>query len=118
MTATNIIFGRAAGMSFGYAGGLGHCMVMPVNMPVATILVFLFYPLFVFSRQRLRVIKVFKNLMDRTREAAEAHRDTIRKYGILGLITFAWLPFWLTGPLVGCVIGLMLGLRPLLNLDE
>jgi hypothetical protein len=36
MTATNIIFGRAAGMSFGYAGGLSRCMVMPV----ANILVF------------------------------------------------------------------------------
>jgi uncharacterized membrane protein len=78
----------------------------------------LFYPLFVLSWQRLLVIKVFKNLMEPSREAVEAHRDTIRKYAILGLIIFVCLPFRPSAPLVGCVIGFMLGLRPLLNLNE
>ena len=32
ITATNLIFGRAAGMSLGYAVGFGHMLVVPLNM--------------------------------------------------------------------------------------
>jgi hypothetical protein len=47
---------------------------------------------------------------------AEKNRDIIGRYGILGLFAFVWLPFWLTGPVVGCAIGFFLGLRPAVNL--
>ena len=116
MTATNILFGRAAGLSIGYTAGLGHSVVVPVIMLIETILVLLFYPLFVFSWRHLLVIQVLKNFMKHTSIAAEAHRETIRKYGILGLLVFVWSPFWMTGPVVGCAIGFLLGLRPLFNL--
>lgn len=53
MTATNIIFGRAAGISVGYTMGLDHIVVVTVNMLIETILVLLFYPLFVLSWRRL-----------------------------------------------------------------
>lgn len=116
MTATNILFGRATGMSFGYAVGLGHSVVIPVNMIVETILVMLFYPLFVFSWQHLLVIQPLKNLMEKISKAAHTHRKTIRRYGMIGLWIFVWFPFWMTGPVVGCVIGFLLGLRPWVNL--
>jgi uncharacterized membrane protein len=116
MTATNIIFGRAAGMSVGYSMGLDHIMVIPVNMLVETILVLLFYPLFVFSWRRLLVIQALRNFMERTGRAAETQRATIRRYGIIGLFVFVWSPFWMTGPVAGCAIGFLLGLKPWLNL--
>ena len=116
VTATNILFGRAAGMSVGYAAGFGHSVVIPLNMLIETILVLLFYPLFVFSWRRLIVIKALKKLMKQTSKAAETHRETIRRYGILGLFIFVWSPFWMTGPIVGCAIGFLLGLRPWFNL--
>lgn len=116
MTATNIIFGRAAGISVGYTMGLDHIVVVLVNMLIETILVLLFYPLFVLSWRRLLVIQALRNFMERTGKAAEAHRETIRKYGMLGLFVFVWSPFWMTGPVVGCVIGFLLGLRAWLNI--
>lgn len=112
MTATNIIFGRAAGISVGYTMGLDHIVVVLVNMLIETILVLLFYPLFVLSWRRLLVIQALRNFMERTGKAAEAHRETIRKYGMLGLFVFVWSPFWMTGPVVGCAIGFLLDLRP------
>ena len=36
MTGLNLIIGRAAGMCFGYASGLGHAQVIPLNMLVET----------------------------------------------------------------------------------
>ena len=79
MTATHIIFGRAIGMSFGFTMKLGQSLVIPVSMIIETFLVFLFYPLFVFSWRRLLVIKLLKNIMDGIEKAADTHQATIRK---------------------------------------
>jgi hypothetical protein len=40
----------------------------------------------------------------------------VRRYGIIGLFAFVWFPFWMTGPVIGCVIGFLLGLRVWLNM--
>ncbi len=111
MTAMNILFGRAAAMSFGYAANLGHGVVLSVNMLIETILVLLFYPLFVFSWRHLVEIRGLSRIIERTSTAAAANRETIRKYGMIGLLAFVFMPFWMTGPVVGCAIGFLLGLR-------
>ena len=116
MTATEIMFGRAAGMAFGYSLGLGHITVIPVCMMIETVLVLIFYPLFVFSWRHLLVIKGLKKMFNRMHKSAERHKDTIQKYGLIGLFVFVWFPFWMTGPVVGCVIGFLLGLRVWLNI--
>ncbi len=116
MSATNILFGRAAGISFGYSFELSNVMVICTNIIIETILVLIFYPLFVFSWRSILVIKPLRRIMKRTSIAAEAHQDTIRKYGIIGLFMFVWIPFWMTGPMVGCAVGYLLGLSPWKNL--
>ena len=115
MTATNVLFGRAAGMSFGYALDFGHLIVFPVNLAIETILVLLVYPLFVFSWQRLVVIRSLERFMRRVEKAAEKNKGKIQRYGIPSLFLFVLFPFWMTGPVVGCVIGFFLGIRPWIN---
>ena len=116
MTATALMFGRAAAMAFGYSMGLGHKTVIPICMIIETILVLVVYPLFVFSWRHLLVIKWLKNILERIKKSAETHKDKIQKYGVAGLFAFVWFPFWMTGPVVGSVIGFLLGLRIRLNL--
>jgi uncharacterized membrane protein len=116
ITATELMFGRAAAMAFGYSMGLEHKTVIPICMIIETILVLIFYPLFVFSWRHLLVIKWLKNILERIQKSAETHKDKIQKYGVVGLFAFVWFPFWMTGPVVGSVIGFLLGLRILLNL--
>ena len=116
MSATDIMFGRATAMIFGYSQELGHATVIPVCIMVETILVLIFYPLFVFSWRHLLVVKWLKNTFERIHKAAEAHKDKIQRYGIIGLFVFVWLPFWMTGPVVGCVIGFLLGLKARINI--
>jgi hypothetical protein len=48
--------------------------------------------------------------------AAETHGGTVRKFGIAGLFAFVFVPFWMTGPVVGAIIGFLIGLRPWVNL--
>jgi len=110
MTATQIMFGRAASMAFGYSVGLGHGTVIPVCMAIETIMVLIFYPLFVFSWRHLLVINWLNKIFERTRAAAETRKGIVQRYGIIGLFVFVWFPLWMTGPMIGCVIGFLLGL--------
>ncbi|MHC4584386.1 MAG: hypothetical protein ACYS3N_07625 [Planctomycetota bacterium] len=103
MTATDILFGRATAMIFGYNHELGHATIILICIIVETIMVLLFYPLFVFSWQHLLVIKWLKNTFDRIHIAAEAHKDTKVWYHravCFRLVTFlddrsgSWLCNW------------------------
>jgi len=62
------------------------------------------------------VVNWLKNIFERTRKTAEAQRGKVQRYGIIGLFIFVWFPFWMTGPVVGCVIGFLLGLKARLNI--
>jgi uncharacterized membrane protein len=116
MTATAVLFGRAAGMAFGYSVGCDHETVIVVCSLVETVLVLIMYPLFVLGWRHLLVIKGLRKVFERIRRAAEARKDTIRRYGPIGLFAFVWFPFWMTGPVVGSVIGFMLGMRVRVNI--
>lgn len=117
MTTSHLLGGRAAGLTWGYKEGLPPYVVILVSMAIETVMVLVFYPLFVFSYSRLIVIKPLEDTLARARRAAEAHQATIMKFGIPGLLLFVWFPFWMTGPLIGCVIGFLIGLRPWANVS-
>ena len=116
MTASEVVFGRIACMGIGYSMVISHARVILISIVLETILVLVFYPLFVFIWLQLLEIKWLKGLSDHTYKAAERHKDKVRKYGIIGLFMFVWLPFWMTGPVVGCMIGYLLGMRIWVNL--
>lgn len=116
LAVTEIIAGRAATMALGYSLGMGDVTVIAMSILLETILVLLFYPLFVFSWQHLVEVRWMKRWFGYVHGAAEAHKDKVQRYGILGLFVFVWLPFWMTGPAVGCVIGFLLGLRAWVNM--
>jgi uncharacterized membrane protein len=116
MTGLNLIIGREAGMSFGYASGFGHAQVAPLNILVETIQVLVIYPLFVQSTRHLIKLRTLEPFIMRIHRAAESGGGVVRKFGIAGLFVFVFAPFWMTGPVVGAIIGFLIGLRPWVNL--
>jgi uncharacterized membrane protein len=116
MAGLNLTIGRAAGMSFGYASGLGHLQVVPVNMVIETIQVLVVYPLFALTWTHLIDTPRWTATMARMHHSAEEYRGTIQRFGILGLFVFVFTPFWMTGPVVGAIIGFLIGLRARTNL--
>lgn len=116
MAGLNLLIGRAAGMSFGYAAGLGHEVVIPANVIVESIQVIVVYPLFVLSWTHLIDSPRWDAMMSSMRHAAEARRSTIQRFGLAGLVVFVFTPFWMTGPVVGSIIGYLIGLRMRTNL--
>jgi len=116
MTTTHVLAGRAAGLSLGFQHKLTARTVILCNAAIETFMVLIFYPLFVFSYRRLIVINPLEDAMERARQAAEAHRQVIVKFGVPGLLAFVLFPFWMTGPLVGSIIGFIIGLKVWVNL--
>jgi uncharacterized membrane protein len=116
MTGLNLVIGRAAGMSFGYASDLGHAQVIPLNMLVETIQVLVVYPLFALSWRQMIKLRTLQPFITRMHRAAEFRGGAVRKFGIAGLFVFVFVPFWMTGPVVGAIIGFLIGLRPWVNL--
>jgi uncharacterized membrane protein len=110
MSFADMMFGSIVSMSIGYAAGYGHTLVVPVIMWVESVMVLLFYPLFVFSMRKLVEFPRLKHFLERPQAAAERNHDRVRRYGIAGLFVFVWFPFWMTGPVVGSAIGYLLGL--------
>ncbi len=116
MTGLNWLIGRAAGMSFGYASNLSHATVIPANMVIETIQVLLVYPLFVLSVENLLDLPPLRPIVKRLRTTAEARRGTVSHFGIAGLFIFVFMPFWMTRPAVGSIIGFLIGIRPWINI--
>lgn len=116
MTGLNLLIGRAAGMSFGYANGLDHAVVIGSNVLVETIQVLVLYPLFALSWRNLVDVRRLRRVLVEMRRSAEASRPRVARYGMVGLFVFVFLPFWMTGPVVGSIIGFLLGLKPRQNL--
>lgn len=116
ITVTNVLFGRAAGMSLGYAMGFGQALVIPLNIFIESVIVLLFYPLFVFSCQHLIHFRKLNEFIARAKVVAERNRRLVNRYGLLGLFAFVWFPLSMTGPMVGCIIGYLMGLSTKVNL--
>lgn len=115
MTSLTFFIGPATGMTFGYASGLTHDQVVPLNMLVETIQVLIIYPLFVLSWRQLIELRRLKPYVVRMQGAAETHREKVQKFGIVGLFIFVFVPFWMTGPVVGSILGFLIGLRAWVN---
>ncbi len=116
MTGLNLLIGLAAGMSFGYAHGFGHLPVIASSALSDTLQVLVFYPLFVLSWNHLIDLGRFGPFLARVHASAERQQGWVRRFGIAGLFLFVFVPFWMTGPVVGAIIGFLLGLRARVNL--
>ena len=116
MTGLNLIIGREAGMSFGYASGFGHAQVVPLNILVETIQVLVIYPLFVQSTRHLIKLRTWSLSSRGIHHVAQSGGGVVRKFGIAGLFVFVFAPFWMTGPVVGAIIGFLIWSAPWVNL--
>lgn len=104
MTGLDLAFGRAAGLSLGYASGFGHAQVIPFMLLVETIKALVLYPLFVLSWHRLIQLPRLQEFLTHMHRAAESGEGTVRKFGFVGLFVFVLAPVWATGSVVGTII--------------
>ena len=107
---SNILVGRVPALSFGYAAELPHSIVICINIIAEMILVMIIYPLFVFSFKGIVKVKVLEEFFAKVQAKKQQHQEKFDKYGRLGLFAFVFIPFWMTGPIVGSIIGFLIGI--------
>jgi len=113
ITATNIVFGRMAGLSIGIASQMDTNLLIAFNLFIESIMVLIFYPLFVLSWHKLDLItyQPFNRFIERSKQNAHKYEPFIKRYGMIGLILFVLTPFAMTGPVVGSFVGFLIGFR-------
>lgn len=118
ITASNIIFGRMAGLSIGISSQMDTTLLISFNLFIESIMVLIFYPLFVLSWKSLHVVSYapLSEFLKRSQKSAEKYQPLIKKYGIFGLVLFVLTPFAMTGPVVGSFVGYLMGLSHLTTL--
>jgi len=119
LLSTTVVFflsGRAGGILAGKDLGLPIWLAIGLVMYLETLMVLALFPLFVLSFEELITFRPLLRAAARARRAAATHHDKVMKYGVPGLFLFVWFPFWMTGPLMGAIIGYFMRLRHGVNL--
>jgi len=111
ITATNLIFGRMAGLSIGISAQIDTVFLIFFNFLIESIMVLILYPLFVQSWNKLEIItyKPLHHFFARSRQTVQKYQPSIKKYGLPGLILFVLSPIAMTGPVIGSFIGYIIG---------
>lgn len=111
MSVTNFFFGRAAGISYGYTVEFSDRIIILMNMMIEFIMVMITYPLFVFSWNKSLNLKFLRSFFISVKKQKIKYRSFFQKYGKYGLFLFVWFPFWMTGPVIGSIIGFLIGIK-------
>lgn len=111
MVVANIVVGRVPSLSLGYASQLSHFWVIATNIYIEMVMVTLLYSAFIFSYKNILKIKYLDSFFKKIEKYKIKYATLFNRYGILGLFVFVFIPFWMTGPIVGAIIGYLIGLK-------
>ncbi len=107
----HIVGGRALNAGRGIGLGFSPHFILFQSCMQDFIIMFFAYPLFVKGYEHLTRWPFVGSSLKNVHESALEHRKRIAPYGVIGLTLFVIFPFWSTGPLVGVLVGYLLGMR-------
>lgn len=111
MGFTHSLMGRAASIAHGTSAGFPPVFTAALAVYFDVMLLFIIYPLLVFSYKHFLEERFFKKHMQHVFDSAKKSLTNFRKSKIVGIFLFVWFPLWMTGIIVGAILGFLLGLR-------
>ncbi len=106
-----LLVGRAYSVSAGLKHGFPKVFLLAQCSLQDLVILLLLYPVFVAGYHRAVEHRYLKSTLSSIRATAEKHKESVARYGLVGLIAFVFFPLWSTGALAGGVIGYLLGMR-------
>lgn len=104
--------GKEAGIPVAQAGGVPWWLVAQVSSLQHLATASLVFPLFLHLLHRHHdSANFFMRRLRRIEAAAEGHKAFVRRWGPLGVFLFMLVPFLVNGPLVGAILGRLVGIR-------
>ena len=107
----NTFGGRAAGVGVCIISGLSTTWAIVYNFYIEALAVCFTYSLFVFLNKNYINTPWLITMSNNLVRNANKNKEIIRKYGWVGLFMFVMLPFPVTGPVIGSIIGYLIRIQ-------
>tara|TARA_A100001037_G_scaffold302527_1_gene334362 strand:+ start:454 stop:1185 length:732 start_codon:yes stop_codon:yes gene_type:complete len=111
LVLTHMVTGRAGNVGYGLELGFSPLFLLFQCSVQDLIILLLCYPLIVAGYRKAVEWPYIGSTLEGIRQSADKHKSKIEPYGVVGLMVFVIFPFWSTGPLVGAVVGFLIGMR-------
>lgn len=107
--------GRALGIATCLSAGIPLPPTILYNFLLEVVIVMIAYGFVVLIMRNVIQPKLFKSAVRQAELTAQNQKTKIKKYGAFGLFLFVMFPFFMTGPVVGSIIGYLLNYKAINN---
>jgi uncharacterized membrane protein len=111
----HIMGGRGLGIITCLSAGISLFYTISYNFFLEVVIVLIAYGIVVLVMRNIIQPKLFDGAVRQAELAAQNQKTRIKKYGSIGLFLFVMFPFFMTGPVIGAIIGYLLNYRPINN---
>ncbi len=111
----HIMGGRALGVATCLSAGLSLFTTIAYNFFLEMVIVLITYGFVVLIMRNIVQPKLFRSTVRQAELTAQQQKTRIKKYGAIGLFLFVMFPFFMTGPVIGALIGYLLNYRAVNN---
>jgi len=111
----HLMGGRALGVAACLSADISLFYTILYNFLLEAIIVLIAYGIVVLIMRNIIQPKLFRSAVRQAELAAQDQKTNIKKYGTVGLFVFVMLPFLMTGPVIGSIIGYLLHYKAINN---
>jgi uncharacterized membrane protein len=107
--------GRALGIATCLSAGIQLLPTIFYNFLLEVVIVLICYGFVVSIMRNIIQPKLFRSTVRQAELTAQNQKTRVKKYGAVGLFLFVMFPFFMTGPVVGSIIGYLLNYKAINN---
>jgi uncharacterized membrane protein len=107
--------GRALGILTCLSADISLFYTILYNFFLEVVIVLIAYGIVVLVMRNIVQPKLFDSAVRKAELTAQSQKTKIKKYGAIGLFLFVMFPFFMTGPVIGAIIGYLLNYRAINN---
>ncbi len=111
----HLMGGRALGIATCLSANISLFYTILYNFFLEVVIVLIAYGILVLVMRNIIQPKLFRSAVRQAELAAQNQKTKIKKYGAIGLFLFVMFPFFMTGPVLGAIIGYLLNYKPINN---
>jgi len=111
----HIMGGRALGIVTCLSAGIPLFYTISYNFFLEVVIVLIAYGIVVLVMRNIIQPKLFNSAVRQAELTAQNQKTKIKKYGSIGLFLFVMFPFFMTGPVIGAIIGYLLNYKAINN---
>ncbi len=111
----HLMGGRALGILTCLSAGISLFYTILYNFFLEVVIVLIAYGVVVLVMRNIIQPKLFHSAVRKAELTAQNQKTKIKKYGSIGLFLFVMFPFFMTGPVIGAIIGYLLNYKAINN---